>query len=331
MISIIIPAYNSAQSITRAIDSILAQTYCNYEVIVVDDGSTDGTGEVVRQYGHFISYSYQKNSGVCVARNMGAAKAKGEWIAFMDHDDQWAVEKLARQMDIVEKYPELVWCSSNYYYDDGHRRTCACDEKRARAKLKGEGYFKDFFVAMGEGTIRIMPTTMIIRSEIFEQIGGFDPDLRRNEDTDLWCRMGLPYPKIGYVAEPMATRHLNIRVPEEVVQLRIKQRTGEHLRAIFPRYFEQARQLGMQGSYEKFAGVVLRRSLLSCIYHGHRDGARETVRKFPSLFAWHWRLGTYVLTAFPRVTRMILHLGAYIAHLLCIDKGAGRRWIHRAL
>jgi glycosyltransferase involved in cell wall biosynthesis len=94
MISVVIPAFNAGQFIRRTVDSILAQTYSDFEIIVVDDGSTDNTADVVRSYGPKVRYIYQQNAGDGPARNTGITAAEGDWIAFLDHDDEWLPKKL---------------------------------------------------------------------------------------------------------------------------------------------------------------------------------------------------------------------------------------------
>ena len=255
MISVVIPAYNSVKSIRRAIDSVLAQTYHDYEIIVVDDGSTDGTGEVVKRYGQRVNYMYQENSGVCVARNVGIEAAKGQWIAFMDHDDEWAPEKLERQMQIVSENHSLKWCSVNYFQNDGVRCTPVSNPETVTAILSGSDYFESYFQAAGKKIIRIMPTTILIHTEVFDKVGGFNAKLLRNEDTDLWCRIGLHYRQIGYIAQPLATRYLDVSVPKTVSKLRIEQRTGQHMRGILAQYLKVAEELGCSEEYKLFAAI----------------------------------------------------------------------------
>ncbi|MCK4819314.1 glycosyltransferase family 2 protein, partial [bacterium] len=107
-VSVIIPTCNRAEYITQAIDSVLAQTYTDYEIIVVDDGSTDNTKEVMEPYMDRIRYIYQENAGVSAARNTGIKAAKGDWVAFLDSDDEWLPGKLAVQIRAVERHPQLV-------------------------------------------------------------------------------------------------------------------------------------------------------------------------------------------------------------------------------
>ncbi len=106
IISVVIPTYNRAAFICRAVDSALGQTYAPLEVVVVDDGSKDDTREVLRKYGDRIRYVAKENGGVSSARNVGVREATGEYIAFLDSDDTWVPEKLAVQMDIFRAHPD---------------------------------------------------------------------------------------------------------------------------------------------------------------------------------------------------------------------------------
>ena len=108
LISVIIPTFNRVEFISEAIDSVLSQTYSNFEIIVVDDGSTDNTKQLLTKYGSRITYDFQENKGVSSARNKGLDIAKGEWIAFLDSDDIWLPEKLSLQMQDLEQHVPLL-------------------------------------------------------------------------------------------------------------------------------------------------------------------------------------------------------------------------------
>jgi glycosyltransferase involved in cell wall biosynthesis len=113
LFSVVIPTYNRATCVQRAIDSVLRQTFEDYELIVVDDGSIDNTSEVVRGYGERIVYVSQRNRGVSAARNAGISRSVGEWVAFLDSDDEWLPGYLSKQAELVTKYPELVGAVMN--------------------------------------------------------------------------------------------------------------------------------------------------------------------------------------------------------------------------
>lgn len=122
MVSVIIPTYNRAHCITDAVESVLNQTYKNYEIIVVDDGSTDGTQNLLNLYLSKIKYIYQKNSGVSSARNKGIREAKGEYIAFLDSDDYWEPYKLELQVNCIEylKDIDLIYTNFSIFDDNGN-------------------------------------------------------------------------------------------------------------------------------------------------------------------------------------------------------------------
>src|SRR5215213_6400356 len=115
MVAAIIPVYNGASQIQRSIESVLAQTRQVDEVIVIDDGSTDQTADVVRSYGDRVRLLQQKNAGVAAARNHGMREARSQWIAFLDHDDAWLPEKIEEQLGALEAKPEARVCYSGYW------------------------------------------------------------------------------------------------------------------------------------------------------------------------------------------------------------------------
>ena len=117
-VSVVIPAYNAAEHITRAIDSVLAQTRRADEIIVIDDGSADNTADIVKRYGAELKYIYQDNAGAGQARNAGIDAAKSEWIAFLDADDEWLTDKLQLQTDYLARHPDLMWTTGNFLICD---------------------------------------------------------------------------------------------------------------------------------------------------------------------------------------------------------------------
>ena len=160
MISVVIPAFDSEATIARAIESVLAQTYKDYEIIVVDDGSKDGTGDAVRAFGDKVNYIYQENAGVSVARNTALAAAKGEWIAFLDADDQWLPDKLEKQMQLLERKKGLKWCSGIRYHCYGQQKFVVGNIKKITCDLNNTEYFHvdgftkiDRFSYIGQGNL----------------------------------------------------------------------------------------------------------------------------------------------------------------------------------
>ncbi len=183
-VSVIIPVYNRAALIGRAIRSVLDQTFCDFEVIVVDDGSTDTTAQVIKAFGNGIQYVLQKNGGCSVARNRGIQEAKGEYIAFLDSDDYWAPEKLAEQVKILE---------SNKNIGIVYSRMPIINEKGECVGLKPAGVSGKNFQELLQSWGDLPTSTVMTRRECFEKAGMFDPDLPPMEDIDMWIRIARFY------------------------------------------------------------------------------------------------------------------------------------------
>jgi glycosyltransferase involved in cell wall biosynthesis len=174
-ISVVIPTYNRAHAIGEAIGSALAQTFPEFEVLVVDDGSTDDTETVVRAFddSRLRYIRMDKNSGASAARNRGVAETKGEYIAFLDSDDRWHPSKLRKQIDVFRRAPASV----------GH----VCTGLR-QVNREGTGHvFPRSLVDDVHGT----PSTMLIRRRVLNDIGGWDEKLATSEDLDLGVRISM--------------------------------------------------------------------------------------------------------------------------------------------
>ncbi|MFC1739382.1 glycosyltransferase family 2 protein [Planctomycetota bacterium] len=327
LISAIIPAFNAGRFINRTIDSILTQTYRDYEIIVVDDGSTDDTADIVKNYGDKVTYIYQDNSGDGAARNTGIAAAKGDWTAFLDHDDEWLPKKLFMQMEVLQRNPTLRWCGSNRYQSDGKRCFPVGNVKAIKKALVNGDYFASFFEAMTKGVCPVITSTMLIRREVFEQVGVFDPSLVRCADLDLWWRIAYRYPEIGYIAELMATVHLNV---ENIVSTkhRLASKRGPLPDGLIAKHLKLADKQGALEDFKPYAKKRLRKKLVIAIYHGRKDDVRQAVEYFREYFPWHWRTGAYLLTIFPEVTSTIAKTIAYLAYKLRLDKQVTRRWLY---
>jgi glycosyltransferase involved in cell wall biosynthesis len=197
-VSVVIPSYNSSRYLAEAIDSVLAQTYQDFEIIVIDDGSTDSTAELVAGYGDRVRYYQQHQRGPAAARNLGIRSARGRYVAFQDADDLWMPDKLAKQMALLERRPELamVFCGHTAFDVEGPVTWCRGLEKR-RWLMKGD-VVQNIFLNSEIGT----PTVMV-RRDVFDSVGGFDEDLQIGEDDNLWMRIASAYP-VELLDEPMA-------------------------------------------------------------------------------------------------------------------------------
>lgn len=182
-VSVIIPSYNCARYLPEAINSVLAQTYQNFEIIVIDDGSTDQTAEVLRRYGDRVRAIYQQNQGVARARNHGIRQAQGDWIAFLDADDVLLPHKLEAQLAVAAQNPELGMIHSGWNRVDA----------AGRVMLPVEPWHQVPNLAL-ESWLRwkpVLPSAMLFRRRWLEQTGGFDPRFPPAEDTELVLRLSL--------------------------------------------------------------------------------------------------------------------------------------------
>lgn len=195
--SVVIPTFNRSFFLQKALQSVYNQTLLPLEVIVVDDGSTDGTQYTLSPHYPKVKWIKQKNQGVSFARNQGIKKAQGNWIAFLDSDDTWLPTKLEQQQKFLETNPELLFCHT--------------DEKwlRHNRLVKQPAYLeksnKDIFLKSLTRCI-ICPSTVILHKSLLHSVGMFDETLEVCEDYDLWLRI-LVQNKIGYLPEKLVTKH----------------------------------------------------------------------------------------------------------------------------
>jgi len=184
-ISLIIPTYNRCSTLKRALLSVFQQTLPVDEVIVVDDGSTDNTAEMLKKEFPQVVYIAQENSGVSVARNTGIQYAHGEWIAFLDSDDTWQAEKLATQVSALKKAVDIKICHTEEIWIRNGIRVNAMNKH----KKTGGWIFKACL------PLCVMsPSSIIIHRSVFDEVGYFDENFPACEDYDLWLRITAKYP-----------------------------------------------------------------------------------------------------------------------------------------
>lgn len=191
-VSVIIPAFNASPFIRQAIESVLNQTYPDYELIVVDDGSTDDTASLVMKYGERLRYVYQKNQGLSSARNTGIAKAGGELLAFLDADDYWGRKKLEHQVALLDQSPAIgvVYTALKVVDKDGR----VTGERRCFLR----GYLLSSLLTEN----CVTPSSAIVRGVCLEKAGTFDENLSASEDWDLWLRIA-PFYSFDFVDLPL--------------------------------------------------------------------------------------------------------------------------------
>jgi len=184
-VSAIITTYNRRAFVQEAVDSVLAQSYGDWELIVVDDGSTDGTAEALEQYGERLRYIFQENGGASSARNRGLELAGGEFVAFLDSDDLWLPRKLQVQVACMDGHPDCQICyTDEIWIRRGHR----VNPKKRHAKYSGEIYPHCLPLCI------ISPSSALMRRGLFKEVGAFDPALSVCEDYDLWLRVAARFP-----------------------------------------------------------------------------------------------------------------------------------------
>ncbi len=257
--SVIIPLYNKAPYIRKALESVFAQTYTDYELIVVDDGSTDDSASIVQQFiderlkvkgeetSRAVTSTYnlssityklsvrlitQSNAGVSAARNSGVAASSGDYLAFLDADDWWEPTYLERMAQLIEDYPEAGLYASNYvYYKPGKTHVAVNNIET--------GYFNYPKAYYEGGAMPIWTGAAMIPRNVFEEMGGFPLGIKLGEDFLLWAKIAMKY-KVAFLNEPLAwynndvpatlraTR--NLHAPEHHMLFNMKELIGESLK-----------------------------------------------------------------------------------------------------
>lgn len=199
-VSVIIPTFNRREKCRRAIESVQNQTFQNFELIVVDDGSTDGINENIiagkDKKGQYFYIQLSNNLGVSRARNLGVAQARGEWIAFLDSDDQWFPKKLEKQVDWLHNHPEyVIHQTKEIWIRNGVRVNPPKTHEKKSGNIFKQSLERCF----------ITPSSVMMKKSIFHELGGFNESFPACEDYDLWIRLTCKYP-VGLVDDFLLTR-----------------------------------------------------------------------------------------------------------------------------
>jgi len=306
-VSVLIPAYNREKTICRAIQSVLQQTFQDFELIIVDDGSQDGTVEVIKKIidPRIKVVRHPKNSGSSEARNTAVKSSSGRYLAFLDSDDEWLPEKLTKQMEALRnEQEEIIANVCGYYLFDEF------DIKRKEIPSRPVSWHKHLLMGCGLG----VGTTLVVSRKAFEKIGYFDPSLPRYTDWDWLLRFTKLYP-LTVTTEPLAVVYRASRPQAKIVEMAARQFLDKHnqefhqfgyygKRAIGKRYLEVAvyyyreankgtgwiwlrkalSQSPFQrpGMYLRILDVLLGTSIVPAIirFHAHRSKVRnQTVHK----------------------------------------------------
>ena len=183
-VTVIIPTFNRGYCLAESIQSVLDQSFTDFELIVVDDGATDNTPAVMNQFPGIHKISMKKNQGVSFARNRGMEQARGEWIAFLDSDDLWERHKLVTQMKWVERHPD---CHAVYTDEIWIRNGVRVNPMNKHRKYSGDIFRYCLPLCI------VSPSSVLLRAELLNEVGGFDESMPVCEDYDLWLRICLLY------------------------------------------------------------------------------------------------------------------------------------------
>jgi len=196
-ISVVIPSYNRKDFLKRSIDSAINQTKKPLEIIVVDDGSTDGTEAMIKSDYDFVKFIKQKNKGVSAARNIGIKVSIGEWICFLDSDDEWKKDKLEKQINAMKSNPGYKFFHSNEIWIKNGLRI---NQKKKHKKYGGDIFDKCLDMC------RISPSSVMIDKTVFDEVGNFNEYLVVCEDYELWLRICDKY-RVFFIDEPLIIKY----------------------------------------------------------------------------------------------------------------------------
>jgi glycosyltransferase involved in cell wall biosynthesis len=223
-VSVVIPTYNRAATVSRAIESVLAQTVTDLEVIVVDDGSSDDTGKALGEmFGDRIRYYAQTNQGASVARNRGVEEARGEWIAFLDSDDLWERNKLEWQFKALEQFgPRCGGCYTDVrFFNHSETRTMfqlVGNEFRHEGTMGAKPDVLERLVRPGGAGMVVCLSSLIARTDVVRKTGGFDPKLLYSQDSEFMFRLALltgfcyvNLPLVQFDRSPVEVRHVGVQ------------------------------------------------------------------------------------------------------------------------
>ncbi|MFC1889839.1 glycosyltransferase family 2 protein [Thermodesulfobacteriota bacterium] len=255
-ISVIIPTYNRAELLIKAIESVLQQTFHDYEIIVVDDGSTDNTRERLEPFMDRLNYIHQENRGKSTALNTGLREAGGEWIAILDSDDRWLPEKLEEQMKTAALFGEeagFIFTDAVYHGDPESTRTVF---KNAGKDFREEsGIIEDAVDYVLHPLTGIYLQCSLIRHDLLSAIGDFDENLRVADDTDMIFRLALRT-KFAYVNRSLTVIDLSRDRELSLIRLYDTNREIKH----GEREYMYEKWLSLSGDLDgRLKGIIVRR------------------------------------------------------------------------
>lgn len=338
LVSVIIPTYNRRRYLCEAIDSVLAQTYPHYEIIVVDDGSTDGTGGVLAaRYGDRISYLYQANRGEAAARNLGIRHSRGQYIAFLDSDDLWRPAKLEKQLGLLERRPGVGMVSCHAQRIDAAGNVVTGDTMKSadpRKMLPLETLILNS---------PLLVSTVIVRRECLDEVGLFWEDTRYGEDRGFCLRVAAVH-EVGFVRQPLVLmrRHPGTQTRDLMTQEELEHRLADRLR-VNDRLFAFFHRHGKNVAHLKPPAQAAEYAKAAFPTYAAEDYARGAalLGRAVELDPVTWRDGKRVADGVLRSALAVAHaegredgfrfVHSFYAHLPRQLQGTGRRCRRRVL
>lgn len=265
LVSVVMPAYNSAQYITEAIDSVLQQDYPALEIIVVDDGSSDNTTKIVARYGDKVSLLTQANQGSAAARNLGIRHANGKYIAFLDADDVWGPQKIRYQVEaLATSGHKMAYSRFIRWYPDTNGEYSLPETEFGmpiNPNTSQDGIVTGSLYAELLLDCMVWTSTVIVEKVELEKAGMFDESLRKGQDYDLWLKLSRQIEMVG-LEKPTAL----YRIHPDSITSNVKEINYEYL--ILSRAVERWSEVGPDGRMPP-QGLVAARLARSSFGHGH--------------------------------------------------------------
>ena len=319
--SVVIPLYNKERYVTRAVESVLAQTSRDFEIIVVDDGSTDGGASLVeRTFGSRLRVVRQENQGVSAARNRGIAESKSGMIAFLDADDAWSPDFLEAMERLIKSHPQAGAYAAAYDVVTrlGYRRKATF---RGIDQRPWEGVIPGYFKASALGEPPVSSSSVAIPKKVFEDVGYFSLNERYGEDLDMWGRIALRYP-IVFTTEVKATHYQNASDRKSVYP-KIDKDWGFVVTArhAVKKGAVPAKELFFLLEYLAFCQLIRARS---CILSGNRAFARKLLSETDTALFVRRKLFWSVLLYVPKsMLHLLIKVKEWAQFLHAISRSPG--------
>lgn len=285
-VSVIIPARDAAHFLPNALRSVETQGVAGLEVWVVDDGSTDGTRDLVNNWTPRVNYLYQAPTGPAAARNAGIRQATGEYVAFLDADDIWLPEKLSRQLAALDASPEAAMCVTGYVEMQADGRTKSYVEHQRR--LHRGCLLKNLFLRG-----RLCLPSVVARRSLFERVGLFEESLYIAEDWNLWLRVAANE-RVLLIPDPLVLlrRHQTNVTRDIAACVAGVRKSIEILRISYPETYAR-----VQPWIPRLQAILLRDLAYQHLERGEHSSARTVLRRSLSLYPWDWRAVSYAAVA----------------------------------